>query len=188
MLTLRFGVGLAFSTFESIFALYALERFSLSAQQTGYILAYIGVLVVLVQGGAIGPLTKRFAERGLLMWGVSLTGLALLGWALAPSIPLLLVALAPMALGMGIFNTVINSFLSKVVETEEVGGVLGISSSLESLTRVIAPSASGYLIGKLGAAAPGLGGAALMGIMAIYAWQRLYLAANAGKASPPQSL
>ncbi|HMN62186.1 MAG TPA: MFS transporter, partial [Anaerolinea sp.] len=50
LLHTRFFFGLSFSIFQSIFALYALERFNLGAVQTGYILAYVGVLSVFTQG------------------------------------------------------------------------------------------------------------------------------------------
>ena len=46
--------------FESVFSLFAKQRLALSAQSTGYILAYVGVLVAAIQGGGMGVLTKRF--------------------------------------------------------------------------------------------------------------------------------
>lgn len=173
LLNVRLGFALAFNTFQTIFPLYALERFQLEADQTAYILAYIGVLVVLVQGAAIGPLTARYNEKVLIFTAVSLTGIALLGWAFSPTIPALLVALAPMALGAGIFNTVINSSLSKAVPPQEVGEILGLSASLESLTRVISPAMSGFLLGNFGPAIPGLVGAAISGCLLPYVWVKL---------------
>lgn len=181
LLNVRLGFALAFNTFQTIFPLYALERFQLEADQTAYILAYIGVLVVLVQGAAIGPLTARYNEKVLIFTAVSLTGIALLGWALSPTIPALLVALAPMALGAGIFNTVINSSLSKAVPSQEVGEILGLSASLESFTRVISPSMSGFLLGNFGPAIPGLVGAAISGCLLPYVWVRLITDENSTK-------
>ena len=46
-----------------MFALYALYRLGLGAKETGYVLAYVGLLVVLVQGVAIGWMAARFPER-----------------------------------------------------------------------------------------------------------------------------
>lgn len=181
LLNVRLGFALAFNTFQTIFPLYALERFQLEADQTAYILAYIGVLVVLVQGAAIGPLTARYNEKVLIFTAVSLTGIALLGWAFSPTIPALLVALAPMALGAGIFNTVINSSLSKAVPSQEVGEILGLSASLESFTRVISPSMSGFLLGSFGPAIPGLVGAVISGCLLPYVWVKLITSENSTK-------
>ena len=57
--------GLAFTLFQSNFALFTKVRLGLDAQSTAFILTYVGVLSVLVQGVAIGRLTDRFSERQL---------------------------------------------------------------------------------------------------------------------------
>jgi DHA1 family tetracycline resistance protein-like MFS transporter len=171
--TVRLGVGLAFNTFQTIFPLYALTRLGLNAQETGFVLAYVGVLVVLVQGVIIGPLTRRYRERILIIFSIVLSFAGLLGWALSASVLALLVVMVPIAFGAGIFNTVINSAISKAVYPEEVGGALGLSSSLDSLTRVISPAASGFLLGRFGASVPGIVGAAILLLLLPYAWQRL---------------
>jgi DHA1 family tetracycline resistance protein-like MFS transporter len=49
LLHVRLFFGLASATFQSIFALYAQYRLGLTAQSTGYVLAYVGVLIVLDQ-------------------------------------------------------------------------------------------------------------------------------------------
>jgi len=70
--------------------------------------------------------------------------------------------LAPVAVAGGVFNTVINSAISKTVMPAEVGGTLGLAASLEALTRVISPSLGGVLLEKISTAAPGLFGAVIL--------------------------
>lgn len=173
LLHTRFFFGLAFSIFQTVFALYVLARFHLSSEQTGFILAYVGVLSVLVQGVAVGRLTHRFEESTLIFAAVALMGLSLLGWALAPSVPVLLAVLAPTAIAGGVLNTVINSALTKVVRPVEIGGTLGLSSALESLTRVIAPALGGALLQTWGPAAPGLFAALLCLPLALFLRRRI---------------
>jgi len=72
-------------------------------------------------------------------------------------------------------NTVLNSALTKVVYAEEVGGTLGLSASVESLTRVIAPTTGGWMFGMIGTWAPGIFGALLMGWVVSFAWRRLFI-------------
>jgi DHA1 family tetracycline resistance protein-like MFS transporter len=72
-------------------------------------------------------------------------------------------------------NTVINSAITKAVTREEIGGTLGISTSLESVSRVIAPSAGGFLLQNLGAWAPGVVSAALMLWAVVFAYRRIIL-------------
>jgi DHA1 family tetracycline resistance protein-like MFS transporter len=173
LLHVRLWYGLAFATFTGVFALYTQYRLGLDSTQTGYILAYVGLLSVLVQGLAIGRLTKRFAENRLILGAVGLLAVSLLGWAFAPSVPLLLAVLAPVALAAGVLNTVINSAITKAVYREEVGGALGLAASIESLSRVIGPTAGGFLLGLLGTWAPGVVGAVLMVWLVTFVWRRL---------------
>lgn len=162
LLHVRFFFGLAFSMFQSIFSLYAASKLQLSTQTTGFVLAYVGILSVLVQGIGIGLITKRFKENAIIITALWLMALGLIGWAVTPNLPTLLIVIVPLSLGGGTLNTVLNSAITKAVTREELGGTLGISTSLESLTRVISPSVGGYLLGNLGAWAPGIVSAALM--------------------------
>ena len=173
LLHVRFFYGLAFATFTGVFALYAQYHLRLDSTGTGYILAYVGLLSVLVQGVAIGRLTKRFPESRLILGAVIVLAFSLMAWAFTPNVLLLLVVLAPLAFASGVLNTVINSSITKSVYPEEVGGALGVSSSIESLTRVIGPAAGGFLLGALGTWAPGVIGAAIMAWVVTYVWRRL---------------
>ncbi len=173
LLHTRFFFAMAFSTFQTIFALYALQRFGLSAQSTGFVLTYVGVLSVVVQGFLIGKLTARYSETFLILASTALMAVASLGWAFAPSIPALLVVLAPMALAGGTLNTIINSAITQSAPPVETGGLLGLSTSLESLTRVISPSLGGLLLQSIGPAAPGLFMAVILFWLSSYIWRNL---------------
>ena len=71
-------------------------------------------------------------------------------------------------------NTVLASTLTKAVQAQEVGGILGLSASIESLTRVIAPTLGGALLGGFGAWAPGLFSGLLLAALSIYVWRVIY--------------
>jgi len=173
LLHTRFFYSLAFTMFTANFALYTQYRLGLADQATSYVLTYVGLLVVMVQGFAIGRLTARFSDDRLIFGAAMLMVPALLAWAFVPNVPLLLVVLAPLALAGGTLNTVVNSAITKSVYSEEVGGALGFSASLESLTRVLAPAIGGYLIEKLGTVALGLFGALIMAWVVSFVWRRL---------------
>jgi DHA1 family tetracycline resistance protein-like MFS transporter len=173
LLNIRFFYGLAFATFTGVFALYAQYHLGLDSTGTGYILAYVGLLSVLVQGVAIGRLAKRYPESRLIFGSVIALTLSLLAWAFVPNILWLLVVLTPLSFASGVLNTVINSSITKSVYPEEVGGALGVASSIESLTRVIGPAAGGLVLGALGTWAPGVIGALIMAWVVIYVWRRL---------------
>jgi DHA1 family tetracycline resistance protein-like MFS transporter len=174
LLITRFFFGLPFAIFQTIFSLYALKKFALGAQETGLILTYVGVLSVFVQGFLIGKLTQRFREDILIPVSVGVMAFSLLGWAFAPSVFWLLVVLTPTAIAGGLLNTILASTLTKAVEPQEIGGILGLSAAIESLTRVIAPTLGGALLGWAGTAAPGVFSAAMLALLSFYVWRVIY--------------
>jgi DHA1 family tetracycline resistance protein-like MFS transporter len=173
LLQTRFFYRLAFTMFTANFALYTRYRFGLTDQATSYILTYVGVLVVVVQGFLVGRLVDRFPERQIIVAGVAALAVALLAWALVPNVTLMLVVLAMLPLSGGTLNTVTNSALTKAVRQEDIGGTLGLSTSLDSLTQILAPIIGGFLIDELGPWAVGAGGALIMAGVVFYVWRCL---------------
>jgi len=165
--------SLAFTLFETVFSLFARERLGLDARTTSFVLTYVGVLVVLVQGVGIRLLVRRFTDKQLVFGGSVLLALSLLAWAFSPSLGVLLVVLAPLALASGVLRVAVNTALTRSVWPEEVGGTLGLSAALNSLTRVVAPTIGGFLLGRVGTPAPGVLGALLMTWLVFYIWKRV---------------
>ena len=174
LLVTRFFFGLAFAILQTIFSLYALLKFNLNARDTGLVLAYIGVLSVITQGFLVGRISNKVREDILIMICVGVMGLTLLGWGFAPSLPFLLIVLAPNAIAGGMLNTLLSSTLTKAVDSQEIGGILGLSASIESSTRIIAPTLGGFLLQQVGFWAPGLVGGLIMAGLFVYVWFALY--------------
>jgi DHA1 family tetracycline resistance protein-like MFS transporter len=173
LLQIRFVFGFAFVIFQTVFALYAQYRLGLDARATSYILSYVGVLSVVTQAVVIGRLAARFADGTLILGSILTMGLALFAWSVAPTLAVVLVVLAPMSVAGGILNTVLNSALTKSVRPEEIGGMLGIGASVESLTRVLAPAVGGVLLQNLGASAPGVFASIILALLLPYAWRQI---------------
>lgn len=165
--------GLAFTIFQTMFSLFTQQKLSFSAQATSYVLTYVGVLVVLVQGGGIRWLSKKFTDKQLIFAGAVLLTGGLLGWAFSNSLAMLLIALAPLALASGMLRVSTSSALTKSVQQTEVGGILGLSASFTSFTAVIAPLIGSFLLAEISPAAPGVAGAILMVAAALLTWRRI---------------
>jgi len=174
ILITRFFFGLAFAIFQTIFSLYALAKFNLTARDTGFVLTYVGVLSVIVQGFLVGRLTSRFREDLLITASVALMAISLLGWALAPSLIWLYIIMTPTALSGGLLNTLLSSTLTKAVAPQEIGGILGLSAAVESSTRIIAPILGGLLLQQVGTWAPGAFGAIVMVGISVYVFMKIY--------------
>jgi DHA1 family tetracycline resistance protein-like MFS transporter len=173
LLNYRLWFGLAFTTFQTIFGLFVGIRLGLTAQTTSYVLTYVGVVIALVQGGGVGLLTRRYSDKQLIWGGTVGLSLALLAWAFTPSLWVLLLVQLPIALSGGVLGVVTSSALTKSVYREEVGGTLGLSAALDSLTRVVSPILGGLLIDRLGTPAPGVFGALIMAGLIVFTWRRI---------------
>ena len=173
ILNISFFYGLAFALFTTMFSLFAQYKLELDARQTGYVLAYVGFLIALVQGVGVGMIAKRYDEKWIILISTMILSVALAAWAFTPSIVVLLLVMIPLALPSGVLNTMLRSSLTKSVQPDEVGGILGLSASLESMTRVIAPGLGGFLLGSIGTWAPGLVGAGIMIGVIMIAWVKI---------------
>lgn len=166
--------GLAFTIFQTMFSLFTQQKLGFTAQATSYVLTYVGVLVVLVQGGGIRWLSARFTDKQLILSGAILLSVGLLGWAFSYSLAMLLLALAPLALASGMLRVSTNSALTKSVHPTEVGGILGLSASFNSFSAVIAPLIGSFLLAEISPAGPGVAGALLMVVVVIITWKLIY--------------
>lgn len=93
-----------------------------AARQSSYVLCFVALLFAMLQGGGITRLTRRISEARLIVASFFVLSFSLFFWALASSIPLLLLALVPFSLSSGALNTLINSLITKHVKSHEIGG------------------------------------------------------------------
>jgi DHA1 family tetracycline resistance protein-like MFS transporter len=175
LLNFRFFYGMALAIFTTIFPLYAEYQFHLTEGATGLILGYVGVLLVVTQAGLIRVVSNRYSEDRLLFVSCAATFFAMIGWASTDNVWVLIAILFPFSIASGVFNTMINTAVSKSVPPEEVGATLGQSTSVDSITRVLAPTLGGYLLGSVGIFAPGLFAALSTGWLIAYGLFRLNL-------------
>ena len=157
-----FVFNFAQASFQSMFALFALARFRFGIRETGYILAYVGLLAVLLQGGAIGPIVKRWGERRTMRAGILLAAAGLTASAWVPSWPLLLLALVPLAIGLSIATPSLNSLLTRESPADAYGRILGLSQSAAALARVLGPLVAGFVFDHFGVPVPFLLAAVLL--------------------------
>jgi DHA1 family tetracycline resistance protein-like MFS transporter len=150
VLVIYFMFVAAFSIMTTSFSLYVMFRFGYDAQHTGYIFAYVGLISVIVQGGLIGRLVKRFGEMPLVVFGalcfsLSLFAVPYVGPA-AGGLAGLLIGGGVFALGNSLATPALTSLASKSVGESEQGTVLGVTQSVASLARAVGPSLAAVLI------------------------------------------
>jgi predicted MFS family arabinose efflux permease len=169
LLALYFIVTLAFSGFEATFALFSEARFGFTTSTIGFLFAFIGVVLALVQGVLVGKVVKIIPERKLIPLAIIAisVGIGLLPFVW--NVPTLLVAIGVLAVGMGFNNPALSSMVSRLADPNDQGGILGLASSLSSLGRVVGPAWGGYLYDAYGMTTPYMSAAALMMIAFVVA-------------------
>jgi DHA1 family tetracycline resistance protein-like MFS transporter len=150
VLIIYFLFIVAFSIMTTAFSLFTMFRFGYDAQHTGYLFAYVGLIAVIIQGGLIGRLVKRFGELPLVIFGalcfaISLFAVPFVGPA-AGGLAALLVGGGVFSMGNSLAGPALTSLASKSVGPAEQGAVLGVTQSVASLARAVGPFLAAVLI------------------------------------------
>jgi MFS family permease len=140
----------AFSILYVAFPLFSRERFKYNAAESGYFFAYVGLIGIIIQGGAIGRLAKKFGEKSLMTTGLVLLLVALTFVPSSHGLSTLIILATLLASGSAFITPSLTSLISKYAGTGEQGGTLGVSQSFSSLGRVIGPFWGGFILGAAG--------------------------------------
>jgi DHA1 family tetracycline resistance protein-like MFS transporter len=150
VLTIYFLFIVAFSIMTTSFSLYTMFRFGYDAQHNGYLFAYVGIIAVIIQGGLIGRLVRRFGELSLVIVGAlffagSLFAVPFVG-PQTGGLLALLIGGGIFSLGNSLSTPALTSLASKSVGPADQGSVMGVVQSAGSLARAVGPSITAVLI------------------------------------------
>ena len=182
-LVIVFLIIFAFSNFETTFAQFAVFAHDFTRSSVYWLFVYAGVLGALVQGGLVRHLAPRFGEARLVFVGTIIGFLALGFMPYVGTRGLLMVVLALLALGQGLAGPSLSALTSKLVDADEVGGVMGVYQGMSSLARILGPFWAEVVYGKIGVAWPFRTGSVFMLLAAVVAGMTLLRASNRVKQS-----
>lgn len=145
-----FLLVMAFSMMTTAFPLYTDFSFGYDAEETGYILAYVGFIAIIMQGGLLNRLVSKFGEVKLTITGALLlvATFAVVPYVSKESFGLigLLIGSGCFAIGNSISSPSLMSLASKNANEFEQGKVLGMMQSVASLARAVSPMITGVLL------------------------------------------
>ena len=151
---LTFVLTVSFAMMESSFTLFAEHVRGLGAQDVGRMFAVAGVVMIVVQGGLIRPLVKRFGEAPLVPTGIAILAIGLAALPFAPPFGPMVAIFVLMAIGQGISGPSLHSMISRGTAPEEQGLVLGTNQSMSALARGIGPAFAGLLYADISPSSP----------------------------------
>src|SRR3989338_226933 len=149
-----FLTTLGIAQLETAFGLFLLKRFHLDAYHAGLILAFIALVMVFIQGGAIGSLVKKFGEKNLIRGGSLLMTLGLALVAVSFLFNLSLFGFFIHALGYAVVNPSLAGLVSSETTGDVQGSTMGVYHSAGSLGRIVGPLLAGRLFDSFGESYP----------------------------------
>ena len=143
-----FSFAFSFAMFTSGFALFAERRFHWGPREVGYLFAFAGLLGIVLQGGVVAALVKRFGEPAVVNSGLVGLAAGYVVMAFSHDLPTLLVASALSSYGSSSVRPALTSLITRRAHRGEQGTILGLTQSLTSVSLILAPMLSGGLIDR----------------------------------------
>lgn len=132
------------SSISSVYVLYVISRYGWSMQSVGFSLAFVGLMVAVIQGGLQGRITARLGEKRTLLIGLAAGVLSLLGFGLAPAGWFIPVSMLLFGF-WGLQGPATMAMMSRRVSETEQGRLQGAMAGLTSLADGIGPFVFGAL-------------------------------------------
>jgi DHA1 family tetracycline resistance protein-like MFS transporter len=133
-----FMMNLAGQVMPSVWTFFCVEKFGWQQGMIGLSLAFVGVLVSVVQGGLIGKITKWLGVKQSILVGLTFYTLGFVLFAVVNQSWMLFAVMVPYCLG-GLAMPNIQSVLSGRAEANAQGELQGALTSLVSVTAIIGP-------------------------------------------------
>ncbi|MDD4239107.1 MAG: MFS transporter [Desulfotomaculaceae bacterium] len=132
------------SLFQGTFALFAADKVGFGPKELGILFAVLGIISVIIQGGLVGKLVKRFGDVKLVKAGLLIGSAGMLLMLLAPNVFWLYVTSAIFNIGWTLLSPTSSSLVSKNASGGQ-GAALGIMQSFNSFGRIFGPMVGGAL-------------------------------------------
>ncbi len=147
----KLALSLALYGWFGVIALYLKAQLHFTLVEADYYFSLFAISNVIINGVLVGRLSNRLGDRSMSSLGL---GSLVFSFALVPfvhGVPALSGVLLLFSIGMALANTGITALISNAAANERQGTVLGVSSSLDSLSGMVSPPISTGLLGRLGA-------------------------------------
>jgi MFS transporter, DHA1 family, tetracycline resistance protein len=133
----------ALASLAPLLVLVGRDRYALKARDIGYLMGLMGVVVIALQLGLLHRLTRRFGDVATGLIGAASLVIGLLLVPLTAGRAVLIAAVCLMGMAQGLCHPTLSAFISKVAPPAHRGGILGVSSSMTALARVMGPALVG---------------------------------------------
>jgi DHA1 family tetracycline resistance protein-like MFS transporter len=140
-----------FSLLITGFALFAERRFTyggvpFQAKHVGYVLAFLGLVGIVIQGGLIRHLVRRIGEARLIVAGFASLVIGMIAVGLVYRLDELVVVMVILSFGSSVVRPALTTLITQVAGRQRQGTALGLMQSLNSIAQIVSPTIGGALI------------------------------------------
>jgi DHA1 family tetracycline resistance protein-like MFS transporter len=141
-----FSVILTHSIYVSGFAMYAQRQLGFNSTNVGFVLTYIGFISIIIRGFLLNKIIDYFGEDKLQFMAVISILLAMTGIIFITEWWMFMIIMTLFSFGSGVSRPLMIGEISRKVSDKEQGAILGVTSSLGSVSQIIGPFVSGFVI------------------------------------------
>ncbi len=139
---------------QSTWTYFTFEQFKWSEKEVGYSLAFVGLVIGLVQGGLTRVVIPRIGQRRSVVVGFAFYVVGLVCFAFATKGWMMYAFMIPYGLG-GLAGPAVQALVSEEVPSSEQGELQGGLTSLVSVASIIGPLLMTGLFARFSRHAPG---------------------------------
>ena len=166
----RFILMFALTTMRSNFLVYARDRLGFGPHQVGYFYAFLGLLIVAVQGGLVRVIGPRLGDKAMTLIGFTSMIMGFIGMSFAPDVYGVVASMLFIGFGHGLSFPALTGMASHAVDDSAQGGILGAQQSVNSAAMMIAPFVAGLAFDHISMGAPYAIAAGMLVIAVAIAW------------------
>ena len=161
---------IAFTGLTNILIFFLQESLNWTTKASSGTLVVVGIIAIIVQGGLIGPLVKKFGEMRLTLIG---SGFILVACSLLITAPKenatinIYTAVSFLAVGAGLITPTLRALISKKLAVDKQGSILSNLQGLQSLGGVLGIAMAGRVYDGFGPKSPFIAGSIIL-IFMIY--------------------
>jgi MFS transporter, DHA1 family, tetracycline resistance protein len=151
----KLALALGLYGWFAVIALYLAGQLGFTLADTDYFFSGFAAFNVLCNAVLVGKISERFGDRAMSNLGLACLAGAFCVVPFVHNVYELVPLMMAFAFGMALANTGITALISNAASDREQGTVLGVSSSLDSLSGTISPPISTGLLTHYGARVAG---------------------------------
>jgi DHA1 family tetracycline resistance protein-like MFS transporter len=133
-----FCLQIAGQAHPSTWSYFTMKEFNWTLKEVGYSLAFVGLMVAIVQGGLNRVINPKLGDRNSVIIGLLFYGVGFILFAFATKGWMMYIFMVPFGLG-GIAGPALQSMITKQVAPNEQGELQGGITSMQSVTTIIGP-------------------------------------------------